>query len=141
MRLLNYSIILLVLKKHDTYISAYVLDEINATKDNTKKRQLLNTFVNFPIKTIEIIDIQEIQSIADFYVQGKIIPEKKYLDALHIAVSVSNEIDYLISWNFRHLANITKERLIHSANLQLGFTKEIRITTPLELINYDSENT
>ena len=125
-------------QKYDTYISAYVLDEINATKDALKKEQLLYTFVKYPIKTIEITDIQELQTVADFYIQSKIIPEKKYLDALHIATAVVYEIDYLVSWNFRHLANLTKERMIHSANLQMGYTKEIRITTPLELINYDT---
>ncbi len=125
---------------YEACFSAYVIDEINATKDQEKKNQLLNTFVDYPLKAIEVIDFKELQNLADFYVQRKIIPEKKYLDALHIAVSVINDIDYLISWNFRHLANINKERLVHAANLELGYTKIMRIITPLELINYDTEN-
>ena len=128
------------LHKYDTYISPYVIDEINATKDEKKRMKLLNTFVNYPIKSLELTDTNKLQSIADFYVELKIIPERKYLDALHIAVSVVNEMDYLVSWNFRHLANVERERRIHAANQQLGFTKEIRIITPMELINYDSEN-
>ena len=128
-------------EKYETYISAYVIDEINATKDIVKKERLFNTFNNYPINTLIVESYEEIQLVADYYIQNNIIPEKKYLDALHIAISLINGIDYLVSWNFRHLANVNKERLIQAANLNLGFTKIIRITTPLELINYESEIT
>ena len=126
---------------YETYYSVYVVDEINATKDVKKRKLLLNTFVDYPLNILEITDAKEIQTLADLYVRKNIIPEKKYLDALHIAISVINEIDYLVSWNFRHLANINKERLVHSVNLEFGYRNLIRIITPLELINYDTENT
>jgi len=58
------------------------------------------------------------------------------MDALHIAVSVVKDIDYLVSWNFHHLANVNKERLVKAANLEMGYKNEIRIITPLELIDY-----
>ena len=35
------------------------------------------------------------------------LPRKAVLDALHIAVAVSGGIEYLLTWNFAHLANAT----------------------------------
>ena len=48
-----------------------------------------------------------------------------------------NELDILLSWNFRHLANINKEIKIHAINLLEGYTKEFRMITPLEVISDD----
>ena len=131
----------IALEIYDTYYSVYVIDEINATPDIQKKEILLNTFIKYPLKLLEINDLDELQNLAEKYIQKNILPEKKYLDALHIATSVIFGIDYLISWNFRHLANVNKERLVNAANLENGYTKEIRIITPLELINYETDNT
>lgn len=125
---------------YETYISAYVIDEINATNDKLKKNELLDTIIKYPINTLEISDFQELQKLADTYVQKNIIPEKKYLDALHIAISVINNMNFLVSWNFRHLANVNKERLVHSVNLEMNYNDKLRIITPLELINYDTYN-
>ena len=66
------------------------------------------------------------------------IPEKNKIDAYHIAVSVVNGIDYLVSWNYRHLANINKEHKVKLINFANNYYKEFRILTPLELISYEN---
>ena len=81
----------------------------------------------------EEIDIQE---LADKYIENKIIPEKKLADALHIAICVIKGIDYLVSWNYKHLANVNKENRIKLLNWELGYRRELRIITPLELMDY-----
>ena len=62
---------------------------------------------------------------------------KKLEDALHIAISTILEMDVLLSWNYRHLANITKERKVQGVNIQEGYLKPLRITTPLEVMGDD----
>jgi len=69
------------------------------------------------------------------YINQAIIPKKKLDDALHIAVSTVFEIDILVSWNYRHLANVNRERKIMAANIQQGYMKTLRITTPLEVMS------
>jgi hypothetical protein len=64
-------------------------------------------------------------------------PEKKFMDAYHIAVCVVNGIDYLVSWNYKHLANIQKERQVKIINLSNNYFREFRLITPLELLNYE----
>ena len=77
-----------------------------------------------------------IDELADLYITNSVIPEKKRFDALHIACSVIHHIDYLVSWNYKHLANINRERKIISVNLANNYLNAIRIITPLELIDY-----
>jgi hypothetical protein len=43
------------------------------------------------------------------------VPEKARLDTLHIACAVLNEIDYILSWNFKHIANVRTRGKIRKA--------------------------
>jgi predicted nucleic acid-binding protein len=126
--------------RYDTFISRFVIAEIEDMLNEEKKNKLLKVVDDYRLELLELHDIDEIQFLADKYVEAGIIPVKKINDAYHIAVSVINQIDYLVSWNYKHLANVKKERLIHLVNLANNYTHEIRIITPLELIDYGNEN-
>lgn len=121
---------------YETYISEYVLLEINKTSDNEKKEKLLEVIEQYPIELTEIIRTNEIEFLADEYIRNSIIPLNKKLDALHIAVSTVHKMDYLVSWNYKHLANINKEKKIFAVNLQYNYLDLLRICTPLELLDY-----
>ena len=71
---------------------------------------------------------------AYIYLDKNIIPEKKIEDALHIAVCSVFNIDILLSWNYRHMANVNKENKIMSVNIAEGYNKQLRIITPMEVI-------
>jgi predicted nucleic acid-binding protein len=50
--------------------------------------------------------------VLDELLKSRLIPETKPGDALQMAVSAAHEIDYLLTWNYTHLANpIAQERL------------------------------
>ena len=68
------------------------------------------------------------------YIEHKIIPERKIENALHIAICTVMNIDILLSWNYKHLANINKESKIISANITEGYSRALRIITPIEVI-------
>lgn len=74
--------------------------------------------------------------LAQNYLDNGIMPSKKLFDALHVAFCVVSKIDYLVSWNFKHLANINRERRILAKNYELGYIHPLRITTPTELTGY-----
>ena len=46
-------------------------------------------------------------------------------------------MDVLLSWNFRHLANINKEAQIQAVNILEGYSKPLRMVTPLEVIYHE----
>jgi len=63
----------------------------------------------------------------------------KEADALHAAIATVNQMDIFLSWNYRHLANVFRERRVLAENMLLNFTHTFRIITPFELIGGEDE--
>jgi len=127
---------------YDSFVSPVVIAEIEDTNNEKKRNDLINIIETYPIDLLDYSDEQaiEIQELAEKYIEHKIIPEKKLADALHIAICVVKGIDFLVSWNYKHLANINRELKIKLLNWDLGYRVDLRIITPLELIDYENEN-
>lgn len=111
------------------YISEVVLAEIDDTKDVLLKSKLRTTAVSFEILSIDV----DVRRLANEYVKHSAIPSEYSEDALHIAISTLNEIDYLLSWNFRHIVRVKTRRIVDMVNLSLGYP-DLKIATPAELI-------
>lgn len=121
---------------YETFISQFVFQEIEQTPDDEKRKRLFDVIEKYPIKALNIGDIVSVDVLADLYVNEGIIPAKKRLDALHVASAVLYKIDYLVSWNYKHLANVNKEKRIISVNFANNYLHPLRIITPLELLDY-----
>ena len=121
---------------YDTYVSDFVLQEINKTKNDQKKEQLIRVIEDYPIELLDLVQRNEIDVLANAYLQNNVVPPNKIFDALHIAASTVCKINYLISWNYKHLANINRERKVQAINLANNYLDPIRICTPLELLDY-----
>ncbi|MBK9337830.1 MAG: hypothetical protein IPM98_15275 [Lewinellaceae bacterium] len=119
---------------YKTYWSDFVVDEINQTDDERKRHQLLRVFEDYYIERLAINSPADVDNLAEQYLQSGVMPPKKLYDALHVACCVIEKIDYLVSWNYRHLANVHRERKVISLNYQLGYLHPLRILTPTELI-------
>lgn len=65
------------------------------------------------------------------YVQYGAVPSGYSEDASHIAITVVNEIDYLLSWNFRHIVRRRTKDIVRMVNT-LNSLKQIEIMTPAE---------
>jgi predicted nucleic acid-binding protein len=61
------------------------------------------------------------------------LPKKAEVDALHIAVAAVHEIDYLLTWNCRHIDNPVTRPLVRTVCAQEGFVCP-EICSPLELM-------
>jgi hypothetical protein len=90
----------------------------------------------FTILEADSAKMDEITFLAGEYIKEKIVPEKKVSDAFHVAYSVVFEMDILLSWNFKHLANINKEQKIIIVNKIHGYNYPFRLANPLE-VQYD----
>ncbi len=42
-------------------------------------------------------------------------------DTQHIAIATVQQVDLLVSWNFKHIVNFDKIRLYNSVNLKYGY--------------------
>ncbi len=76
--------------------------------------------------------------IADEIMTREILPPKARTDALHIALVAYYRIQYLLTWNCRHIANATILPRIHRMLNDLSIPIPI-ICTPEEMVNDDQE--
>lgn len=75
--------------------------------------------------------------IAEALVEQGIVPTKAAEDALHIAVATIHGVDYLLTWNCRHIANPEIQRNIAAYLEQLGYFLPF-ICTPEELLGEEN---
>jgi hypothetical protein len=72
--------------------------------------------------------------LADGYISRGIFHRKFIADALHVAFASFYKIDYLVTWNFGHLANVRKQARIRLFNTAAGFFSPV-IVTPEFLVH------
>ena len=121
-------------QKYDAYISDVVSLEISRTRDQEKRKNLFSIIETYNLRVLPTEREDEIKYLVTKYMEKGIIPKNKIEDALHIAYAVVYEMDYLISWNYRHLANINKERRILLLNEEENYHHYFRMITPLEVL-------
>lgn len=124
------------LDKYDVCISPLVLAEIENTRDTELKKKLRSVVEKYNIDIIDVAEKDEeaVYALARRYVKEKIIPANKFDDAVHIAICVYYGFDILLSWNFRHLANINKQIQVNAVNAKEGYLKELFLLNPMEVI-------
>lgn len=83
-------------------------------------------------------DSEEARRLADIYVNEGIIPVKYRYDALHIAVSTINDLDYIFSLNFKHINKIKTKTMTGDINIRQGYNP-IVIASPSDVVE-DDEN-
>jgi len=75
--------------------------------------------------------------IAESLVGLGIVPAKAAEDALHIAIATVSGVDYLLTWNCRHIANPEIQRCIAEYLEQIGLFLPF-ICTPEELLGEEN---
>jgi hypothetical protein len=108
-----------------------VVLEIMRDSDPAHRQKLLDTLRRHPITMLT--GDSEIGRLADLYLVRGVIPAKKREDALHVACATVRGLDILLSWNFKHLANVRREALIAVINQEEGYTHPLRLLSPLEV--------
>ncbi|HEY0097584.1 MAG TPA: type II toxin-antitoxin system VapC family toxin [Pyrinomonadaceae bacterium] len=85
-----------------------------------------------PLAQLELTD--EATILAEGYISRGIFHRKYIGDALHVAVASVHKIDYLVTWNFGHLANVRRQARIRLFNTAAGFFVPM-IVTPEFLVS------
>ncbi len=116
-----------VLPDYDAYISELVEIEIADLKNISRRKKLESLIRKF--KVLEVS--QEAVEVSQEYLKLLRIPER---DALHVAIASVEGMDYLVTWNLRHLARERTRRAADYINLTL-LLKTIVIYTPLDFID------
>jgi len=112
----------------DLVVSELVQEEAGQG-DPIASDERLAVIAEFPILTIS----DEAVLLADQLVSSGPIPRSSAADALHIAVAAVNGIDYILTWNCKHLANAVHRNRIEALVEEVGYACPV-ICTPEELM-------
>lgn len=73
------------------------------------------------------------RQLARMLLVAHLLPVKAAVDAAHIAVAAVHEMDFLLTWNCRHIANATSVDKVRAAIATAGYAPPV-ICTPMELM-------
>jgi hypothetical protein len=112
----------------DVYVSQFVLDEASAGDSEAAGHRLE------ALRGMPLVDVStEVIGLAGRLLTERGMPAKARLDALHVATAAVHGMDYLLSWNCKHIANAMLRSRIESICRTAGFEPPV-ICTPLELV-------
>ncbi len=75
---------------------------------------------------------QSVLNLAEQFLERSSFPAKADVDAVHIAAATIHGMDYLLTWNCKHIANAQIQRKLSAISLDLGYELPI-LCTPYEL--------
>ena len=113
----------------DLFVSQAVIAECRAG-DSIAADERLAFLEDLPILDID----DETRQLAKTILADVPLPTNADVDALHIAVAAMSGMDYLLTWNCKHIANPSLRRIIDDVLLAADVVPPI-ICTPQELIN------
>jgi predicted nucleic acid-binding protein len=113
---------------YDAYISQVVVEEASMGDPDAAKDRL------GLIESIPLLELNDhVLGLASRLLKRSVLPERAVRDALHIAVATVHGMDYLLTWNCRHIANALIRSAITGVCLSEGYETPV-ICTPLELL-------
>ncbi len=83
-------------------------------------------------ETVPVLaEVPDIEGIVKIYLDHHLMPRNDVADAFHLAIASYHEVDYLLTWNCKHIANANKFEHIRAINLRLGLLTPLLITPDL----------
>jgi predicted nucleic acid-binding protein len=110
------------------YTSEAVLDEV-AQGDPAIAAQRLEILGNFPLLALN----QAVEGLAAQFLTRSNLPPKAKIDAIHIAAATVHGMDYLLTWNCKHIANAQIQGKLAEISLDYGYVLPV-LCTPNELM-------
>jgi hypothetical protein len=112
---------------YEGVISDITINELMGAPENVK--DLLKSLAD----NLVVLELnEEVIRLSNEYLKTNIVSEKFKEDALHIAFATVFNIDVLVSWNFKHIVNLSKIKQFNSINMIQGY-KILEIRSPREL--------
>ncbi len=119
--------------KYALHISETVILEIKAGNPELAEQRIQL------IKGLPILSLNEcIESLVSKYMEHFHFPDKLLNDMFHVAFATCYQMDYIVTWNCRHIANPFTQRQLDRLNSSLGFQTPL-LCTPEQLEIKDEE--
>jgi len=122
--------------EHEGYTSEYVQIELRDASE-PKQGRMLALIAQYGIQVLETS--KEADYLADVYVRHGVIPERYRFDSTHIACASVYGLDYVLSYNFRHINRAKTKLLTERINRNEGYGSVI-ICTAKEALEDEQPN-
>lgn len=117
--------------KFEVCLSSLVLEELEDTPDSFLRQRLLELANKVQSQVFTITE--EVNKIAKQFINAHYIPPKYKEDAQHLGFALNYNVDYIISWNFKHLVRPKIKDAVEIIAIKEGL-KRIKVLTPEEVI-------
>ena len=112
-----------------------VYSNLSVAELKNAPKKVREFFSNLPKKYAEFVEVnEEAFLLAQKYIDEKVVGKTSLDDCRHIATATLNKVDYLVSWNFKHIVNVFRIRGYNSVNLRHGYI-QLDIRSPKEIVN------
>lgn len=112
----------------DVYLSELVLSEAAGGDAKTAHRRL-----SFAVGLRQLAITDNARSLAARLLTVTRLPTSAEADAVHVALAAVHGIDFLLTWNVRHIASAETRRHVEAACRTAGFRPPV-LCTPEELL-------
>ncbi|MFW2176778.1 MULTISPECIES: type II toxin-antitoxin system VapC family toxin [unclassified Moraxella] len=113
----------------DLVTSNLVIEEAERGHPEASKRRL-----DFLEPIALLVSNEHSLKLAQYLVEQHALPTNSLMDAHHVALSAIFQVDYLLTWNCKHIANATMRDKIALSCEAMGFVAP-KLCTPAELID------
>jgi len=120
--------------KYQAFTSMYAVEELQEAPEE-RAQKMLDLITEFDITVLD--SSEEADRLAATYQEQGIIPRRSTEDAQHIAVASVNDLDMIISLNFRHIVRKKTVTMTGLVNITNGY-KSIEIHSPMEVVEREN---
>ncbi len=121
-------------RKHELHVSTKVLAELSHST-YVQRIDALAFVVGIPVLDVT----PEVLGLANVLITEKVMPGPLEGDAVHVAVAAFHRMEYLLTWNVKHLANPNKRTHLARVRLRIGVAPP-NIVTPSNLWEPDDDD-
>jgi hypothetical protein len=116
-----------------------VYSDLSETELKNTPQRVKDYFSGLPKENMQFVEVsEEAYNLSQKYLDENVVGYTSADDCRHIATATINKVDFLVSWNFKHIVNVFRIRGYHAVNLMYGYS-ELDIRSPREVI-YNEDN-
>lgn len=121
-------------KRYRLFISQLTLDECG-DGDPAAAQERLDV-----VRRINVVDLSvEAERLATILIDRLAVPASQPRDALHIAIATVNRVQFIATWNFKHILNPHLQTKIADACREGGYAPPV-ICTPQQLMETEDDS-
>jgi hypothetical protein len=121
---------------YEIFYSEIVVREIEATR--TPRRPLMERLI-LEVAPQMLETNSKVEGLVLEYLNKSVLPKKSRFDAFHVAYATVYQMNALVSWNFRHLANVNRRNRVMAVNIEKGYNFPLELVTPLEVMGDETD--